>query len=994
MIRHLLLINCFRREIVMNFKNAIFICTVCLSLHLGCFLKAQAPLRRPLSPQTPMFLFQVQQTDPEDPQACINSVPADVRPYTVMEFCMGAQSGTVTNGYAFADYFCNVCQQNGMWCMFQCASGYANTMNNTNIADYQALYQKYPNLIGFSFAEQDWGFVATTSEWGPSSFNDRLELFAHLLQLDNQYGCYLYDSEMETYGGNKGFNEVAKLKDNADFRNATVAYITNFIIGNKFTEAYGYYDNESCTLGAFLSGHAGYYAVRYDEFSWPWSGKAQLFGVQLPFGSGTNWSNLGNLPLFTCPEPAQGIPIVDHLMLQGATVIDGPEVPMYSTINFGSLTPCYNNMTCDIFRKVLDGTIQIPAETNVLAYTPIAYVPDSTSPANFDETSGDLFDGLYMMDGDGTNNLTWFKSNGRYFSVPEVYTNMPYEMSFFKTNVLETQITNRWPTIAAKTNEFNTYGFPSEYTTTSGRFFAARRQNRWFTYNPYVNSNITTSASIPLQYNTCTNLSVVYPPQTFAVITESNQTLQIYFNNYFTDKNALYAANNINVQAYIQTNFISNPPDDTTNTIRTTTFQVSGCTNTPTYILTDRGSHPVTTNSSRFANGVFTLTLTGNGPCDIAINCSGSAVRSNTISAPNVIVPPANYVPAVPAPPSVLLATPGTGQATVTWSATNCLYYNLKRGPSIKGPFTTIATGITNSVNFYSSFVGGVTVYNATISYTDTGLVASNTYYYVVSAVNVSGEGANSSVASVTMAPVFSNAPTDDAYVRDGSSANSNFGSATNLVVKTNTAGFNRIIFLKFNVTALSNALDAALVLVPYAVDVTPTVLAYQWETNDLWTESSITWNNMPTDNSGIVFTNLGGYSVGTPVYVDVTGIAKRQATNDGFLSIRITSLVNNSQADVSFASKESSTVSWRPELVYLPPNSLPPLINSFSLSGRKPQISVSGAPNGNYTLLTSTDLLNWQSLLTTNLIFFPFVFTDTNLSTNSQRFYRVQIGQ
>src|SRR5256714_13898148 len=115
----------------------------------GCLLQA-APLRRPLSPQTPMFLFQVQQPDASDPQACINAVPADVRPYTVMMYCMGAQTGTQTNGYAFADYFCNVAQQNGVWCMFQCASGYANTMANTNTADYEALLQKYPNLIGFA----------------------------------------------------------------------------------------------------------------------------------------------------------------------------------------------------------------------------------------------------------------------------------------------------------------------------------------------------------------------------------------------------------------------------------------------------------------------------------------------------------------------------------------------------------------------------------------------------------------------------------------------------------------------------------------------------------------------------------------------------------------------------------------------------------------------------------------------------------------------------
>jgi len=948
-----------------------------------------------------MFLFQVQQTDPADPQADINAVPSDVRPYTVMMYCLGAQSGTVTNGYAMADYFCNVCQQNGMWCMVQCASGYANTMNNTNIADYQALYQKYPNLIGFAFAEQDWGFVATTSEWGPSSFSDRVELFVHLLQLDNQYGCYLYESEMETYGGNKGFNAVAKLKSSADFRNATVAYRTNFMIGNKFTEPNGYYDNESCSLGAFLSGHAGYYAVRYDEFSWPWSGKAQLFGAQMPFGSGTNWSNLGSLPLFSCPEPAQGIPIVDHLLLQGATVIDGPEVPSYSTINQGNLTPCYKNMTGDIFRKVLDGTIKIPALTNVLAYTPIAYVANSTDFHIFNETTGDLYDGLYMMDGDGINNLTWFKKNGRYFSVPEVYTNAAYEMSFFQTNVLQTQITNRWPTIAAKTNEFNTYGFPAEYTATKGPFFAARRENRWFTYNPYVNSNITTSASIPLQYNTCTNLNLTYPPQTFAIITEDSQSLQIYFNNYFTDKNALYAANNINVAAYIQTNFISNPPDDTTNTIRTTTFQVSGCTNIPTYTLTDRGSHPATTNSSTFINGVFTLTLTGNGPCDITINCFGNAVRTNTVPAPNIMVPPANYVPDVPAPPVGLAGSPGNGQAILAWHATNCLYYNMKRGPSLNGPFTNIATGITNSINLYASFVNGATVYNSACGYVDTGVTVSNTYYYVVSAVNVSGEGANSSVASVTMPSASTINPVADAYVQDGGSANNNFGTATSLNVKQDpngvNTGFNRVAYLKFNVQALTNPGSAQLTLMPYwtgqAYTNFTTTASFVLVTNDNWTETDITWNNQPGGSETVITNLTANFTVGVPVTVNIPdSILMNKATNDGYLSLMVTGIVANFDL-LQFCSREFATSSWRPALSYTLPSSLPPIINSFLLTDGQSQISVSGVPNVNYTLLTSTNLVNWQALFTTNPVYLPVTVVDTNSTANAMRFYRVKMG-
>jgi fibronectin type 3 domain-containing protein len=874
---------------------------ICIFILSEGFLQAGS-LRRPLSPTTPMFLFQVQQPDASDPQACINAVPSDVRPYTVMMYCMGAQTGTQTNGYAFADFFCNVAQQNGMWCVFQCASGYANTLNNLSTADYERLLQKYPNLIGFSFAEQNWGFVATSSEWGPSSFPDRLALLADLLPVCSQYGAYLYVSEMQSIS-NQGYDPIAKFKASQPFANNTKIYKSNYIVGSKFTSGQGYYDNESVALGVYLSGHAGNYAVRFDETAWEPSGRTQLYGLKNP---GMTNLNLGYLPAFTTPETAHGIPIVDHMMLQGATVLDGPEFPFISTVLNGRLTPCYKNTTCDVFRKVLDSTIKIPTLTDVLANTPIAYVCNQNN-----NLTGGLYNGLYQIDGDGTNNHDWFKKSGRYSTVPGIYTNDTYELSGFTTNVLQSQYGTRWPTLAAKTNEFNSY-FPSEYT---GDAFVTRRENRWFTYNNMLNSNVTKSASIPLQYNTCTNLALTFPPQTFAVITESNKSLQIYFNNYFTDKDSLYATTNTDIYSYMQNAFISNPTDSTTNTTRTTIFQISGCTNIPTYTLTNRGSHQPITNSSTFASGVFTLTLTGNGPCDVTINCSGNATRTGTIPAPNVMVPPPEYVPSTPAPPSSLAATPGYAQATLVWNATNCLYYNVKRGLSVSGPFAIIATGITNSVNLYTSFNSGATVYNTTYSYVDTGLTASNTYYYVVSGVNVSGEGSNSAPAVITIVPTFTNTPVADAYV-DNNSVTSNFGSLTNLWVKNSSGAPVRNGYLMFNVSALTNVRSATVTLTANRVDGAGTMYYELAPTN--WTEAGITWNNQPGGTGVFLKTNTVS-ATGVAAVIDVTSAAASQATNGGLLSIRVTQQANSGNALIQFCSRESTIASLRPLFAYTP---------------------------------------------------------------------------
>jgi glucuronoarabinoxylan endo-1,4-beta-xylanase len=70
-----------------------------------------------------------------------------------------------------------------------------------------------------------------------------------------------------------------------------------------------------------------------------------------------------------------------------------------------------------------------------------------------------------------------------------------------------------------------------------------------------------------------------------------------------------------------------------------------------------------------------------------------------------------------------------------------------------------------------------------------------------------------------------------------------------------------------------------------------------------------------------------------------------------------------------------------------------PPVINSILLAGGKVHLSVSGPTSYDYTLKTSTNLLNWLALLTTNLPVVPTTLVDTNSATNAARFYRLQLG-
>jgi subtilisin family serine protease len=85
-----------------------------------------------------------------------------------------------------------------------------------------------------------------------------------------------------------------------------------------------------------------------------------------------------------------------------------------------------------------------------------------------------------------------------------------------------------------------------------------------------------------------------------------------------------------------------------------------------------------------------------------------------------------------PAKPTGLTASsgPNKGQISLQWSAvTGATSYNVKRSRTNGGPYSTVATGVTSA------------------SYVNGGLVTGRQYYFVVSAVNASGQSANSNQA-------------------------------------------------------------------------------------------------------------------------------------------------------------------------------------------------------------------------------------------------------
>ncbi len=110
-----------------------------------------------------------------------------------------------------------------------------------------------------------------------------------------------------------------------------------------------------------------------------------------------------------------------------------------------------------------------------------------------------------------------------------------------------------------------------------------------------------------------------------------------------------------------------------------------------------------------------------------AVNSSGESANSSEVNA----MPTAPATP--PSTPTALQATAGNAQVSLSWSAsTGATSYHVKRSTTNGGPFSATLASPTAT------------------NYTDATVTNGTAYFYVVSALNASGESANSTQATAT----------------------------------------------------------------------------------------------------------------------------------------------------------------------------------------------------------------------------------------------------
>lgn len=584
---------------------------------------ASAQQRRPVDSQHPMWLVHVDVWNQADPQKIIDLIPDDIKPYVVLNLSLSCAYDTELNIHqrpqnAIPTYksWATVCQMNNMWFTLQPASGGHTHIHDNDLETFEYFFKKYPNFLGWNFAEQFWGFNAAGDLFSSSDV-DRIQLFAELIPMHHKYGGFLTVS----FCGNvwsHPLNPVGMMKRNANLLQACKDYPESILWLYKYTTSSCFYNNESVCFGPFVAGLTRNYGVRYDNCGWN-GATSDIVGenkCKYP-----NAAGIGTVMEQTCQNGGavwDGPELIwteDFQNLYDGTVKDGTKT--YNVRRWGTF-PGFRNVWMDMWRKVIDGTMYIPTQQEVIDKTKIILINDVKSGNDEDKyaTWGDLYDGLYKQadpfnrkNGQWMDNYLYLKKTGRYGTIPMTpcLTSMA---SGIQTKVKKSQRNSVWRSLSAKTAMFDE-AYPAVST---GDLFVSRYRNQLVTYTPYsyLNSKTTASANVPLLYNTCQSMDLTWGKLSSALVKEYADSICFYLNNYRSDT-------------------VKNVEDK---------IVINGVTAEPKLLWSKRVEATATvTPSWDAAKGIYTLVVSHNGPVDVKIGCQGAETNRRTDYVGNVALP-------------------------------------------------------------------------------------------------------------------------------------------------------------------------------------------------------------------------------------------------------------------------------------------------------------------------------------------------------------------
>ncbi|HSV14602.1 MAG TPA: LamG-like jellyroll fold domain-containing protein, partial [Tepidisphaeraceae bacterium] len=198
-----------------------------------------------------------------------------------------------------------------------------------------------------------------------------------------------------------------------------------------------------------------------------------------------------------------------------------------------------------------------------------------------------------------------------------------------------------------------------------------------------------------------------------------------------------------------------------------------------------------------YADTDLAADLSSGTPYYYRVDAANAGGDGPTTSASAIALPPNASVPT-----SLVAKALSASAISLNWTAsTNAATYTVRRSATSGGPYTVIASGLTNP------------------TYTDTGRTVGTTYYYVVTAINASGETAFSNESNATPTDLFVHLKFDDGSgsIAADESGNGWNGTLANSPTWTSAGKVNGGLTLA-NVSVASNSTSAQTVSLPSGI--------------------------------------------------------------------------------------------------------------------------------------------------------------------------------
>lgn len=565
-------------------------------------------MRRPISPQQPMYIFHIDVWNNADPQKIIDLIPEDMLPYTVFNISLSVTESVTKDGFRTAESWLRTCAENRVWALIQPASGGHAWFSDYDTTIHRYFFENYPNFLGFNYCEQFWGFDDPSGlhpfGYKSPTISDRMNLFVDLLDLADEFGGYLVVSNCLVIPEWDSTSPLTMFKRYPAFAEAAKKHKEHLVYCEKYTTSANYYDMESMCLGVFLSDYCDNWGMRFDQCGYTEHVYSNMPGEQ------------------KMPPAIAGMTILEHMMMTGQTVQDGPELITnqciralndlkledgYNTRQF-ELFPQFPNVYMDVWRKfTTEGVIRILPRQEVIDSTKIAIYNDIDQKQTTNNWEGrrshkNLFTGLYALD-NGTfgTDTVYLKKTGRYTTVPTIFIDNGKDLGFQRV-IKQSRFNTVWRDTESKVEDFNALFSPQTSDDPETSLYVRRIDNNWLVYNnsQYEAQRKVESSTLDLRYNSCDAVTVTMPMYSFGLLTEKADGIDIYLNNY--------------------THFKGQTND---------TIIIKGCSAQPTFEVKERGdyhasNHQTPEVTSSYADGNLTIIVAHNGPLDINVKCLGT----------------------------------------------------------------------------------------------------------------------------------------------------------------------------------------------------------------------------------------------------------------------------------------------------------------------------------------------------------------------------------